>query len=302
MKNIDNHNQHNYSNNSSKLPLLTIKNLTVKAKFKNISKNQKLDKISLENHDNKSQSKIILENLNLTINPGEIHVIMGPNGAGKSTLAQVLARHPDYEISNGEINYLGNNLNELDASNCAQLGIFLSFQNPIAIPGVSNLQFLKTSLNAIRKSQQLPPIDAIDFLNLVKQKIKLLDMQEEFLYRSINEDFSGGEKKRNEILQMLLLNPKLVILDEIDSGLDIDALKKISTAINSHANENNAILLITHYQRILNYIHPDAVHILSHKKIIHSGDHTLVKKLEQEGYSSLLEHIKKNDIIDNISE
>lgn len=281
--NNKNHN-HNHNNHSDKLPLLNIKNLTVRAKLNNSQKTHEF-----ANHSEKSNPvhKIILENLNLTINPGEIHVIMGPNGAGKSTLAQVLAKHPDYEILNGEINYLGTNLNELDPSSCAQLGIFLSFQNPIAIPGVSNLQFLKTSLNAIRKYQQLSPIDAIDFLNLVKQKIKLLGMQEEFLYRSINEDFSGGEKKRNEILQMLLLAPKLAILDEIDSGLDIDALKTLSLAIKSTLNKNNAILLITHYQRILNYIHPDVVHILSHKKIIHSGDHTLVKKLEQEGYTWL---------------
>jgi Fe-S cluster assembly ATP-binding protein len=176
-----NNKNHNHNNNhSDKLPLLNIKNLTVRAKLNNFQKTQE------------AAHKIILDNLNLTINPGEIHVIMGPNGAGKSTLAQVLARHPDYEILNGEINYLGTNLNELDPSSCAQLGIFLSFQNPIAIPGVSNLQFLKTSLNAIRKHQQLSPIDAIDFLNLVKQKIKLLGMQEEFLYRSINEDFSGA--------------------------------------------------------------------------------------------------------------
>lgn len=285
--NINNNHDH-FNSNNDKSPFLKIKNLTVKAKVKDTK--QYDNNISFKT----KTDQIILENLNLTIYPGEIHVIMGPNGAGKSTLAQVLARNPDYTITNGEINFLGTNVNQLEPSSCAQLGIFVSFQNPIAIPGVSNLQFLKTSLNSIRKAQQLPPIDAVDFLSLVKQKIKLLDIQEEFLYRSLNEDFSGGEKKRNEILQMLLLNPKLVILDEIDSGLDIDALKKVSIAINSHLNSNNAILLITHYQRILNYIHPNTVHILSHKKIIHSGDYTLVKKLEQEGYTWLQNNLKNN--------
>lgn len=270
-------------NYSFELPLLHIKNLTVQAKIKDLQNSNEIN-------------KIILQNLNLTINPGEIHVIMGPNGAGKSTLAHVLTRHPNYEILDGEINYLGTNLNKLDPVNCAELGIFVSFQNPVTIPGVSNLQFLKTSLNAIRKFQQLPPIDAMDFLNLVKQKINLLGIQEEFLYRSVNEGFSGGEKKRNEILQLLLLKPKLAILDEIDSGLDIDALKTISHAIKTTLQPYNAILLITHYQRILDYICPDKVHILNHKRIIYSGDHTLVKKLEKEGYSFFSHNVMGKEI------
>ena len=190
--------------------------------------------------------KIILENINLTINPGETHVIMGPNGSGKSTLANVLAKHPDYKVVNGHIKYLGENLANYTPELCAQKGIFLSFQNPIAIPGVSNMQFLKASLNAIKKFRGEKPIDAIDFLNLVKQKIQDLQITEELLYRSINDDFSGGEKKRNEILQMTLLQPTLAILDEIDSGLDIDALQLVANGINTIKTSNNALLLITH--------------------------------------------------------
>lgn len=229
----------------------------------------------------------ILENLNLTINRGETHVIMGPNGAGKSTLANVLSKHPDYKIITGQIKYLGKNLENYTPELCAQHGMFLSFQNPIAIPGVSNIQFLKAALNSIRKFNKQPILDAMDFLELVKQKLKLLSMPEEFLYRPINEDFSGGEKKRNEILQMMLLEPTLMILDEIDSGLDIDALQIIANGIQTIKNTNNAILLITHYERILKYIKPDIVHILANKKINISGDHTLVKKLEQQGYGWL---------------
>jgi len=231
--------------------------------------------------------KIILENINLTINPGETHVIMGPNGSGKSTLANVLAKHPDYKVVNGHIKYLGENLANYTPELCAQKGIFLSFQNPIAIPGVSNMQFLKASLNAIKKFRGEKPIDAIDFLNLVKQKIQDLQITEELLYRSINDDFSGGEKKRNEILQMTLLQPTLAILDEIDSGLDIDALQLVANGINTIKTSNNALLLITHYQRILKYIQPDRVHILTNKKISLSGDHTLAEKLEAEGYNWL---------------
>ncbi len=258
-------------------PLLEIKNLTV-ASRNNLKTNPS---------NKTSENKIILENLNLTIYPGEIHVIMGPNGAGKSTLANVLVAHPDYTIMDGYIKYLGEDLANLPPDLCAQKGIFLSFQNPIAIPGVSNLQFLKTSLNAIRLSRGEKPLDAIDFLNIIKQKIELLQIPEEFLYRSINEDFSGGEKKRNEILQMMLLQPKLAIFDEIDSGLDIDALQIVANGIKSTMAKDTAVLLITHYQRILKYIKPNIIHILTNKKISISGDQKLVKKLEAEGYSWL---------------
>lgn len=271
------------NNKSSKIqptlePLLEINNLTVTFNNNNAKNKQFIEPII---------NKTILENLNLTIYPGEIHVIMGPNGAGKSTLANVLAKHPDYVIVDGSIKYCGENLTNLSPETCAQKGIFLSFQNPVAIPGVSNMQFLKTSLNAIRKSKGLKSLDAIDFLNLVKQKINFLHINEDFLYRSINEDFSGGEKKRNEILQMMLLEPKLAILDEIDSGLDIDSLQTVAHSIQSTKTKDTAILLITHYQRILKYIKPDVVHILTDKKIIMSGNKQLVKKLEAQGYSWL---------------
>ncbi len=257
-------------------PLLEIKNLTIKS----IHNNNKLP-------DDHNINKIILENLNLTIYPGEIHVIMGPNGAGKSTLANVLVKHPDYVVTAGSITYLTQNLSDLTPDSCAQQGMFLSFQNPVAIPGVSNIQFLKASLNAIRKARGDKPLDAIDFVNIAKEKIKMLNMPEEFLYRSINEDFSGGEKKRNEILQMMLLEPKLAILDEIDSGLDIDSLKIVAQGIKTAKKKDTAILLITHYQRILKYIEPNFVHILTNKKISMSGDKKLVKKLEAEGYTWL---------------
>ena len=237
--------------------------------------------------NNNTNNFNILENLNLTIKPGETHVIMGPNGAGKSTLANVLIKHPDYKIITGNIKYLGKDIKDYTPELCAQHGMFLSFQHPIAIPGVSNIQFLKTSLNSVRKFNNQPPLDAIDFLALIKQKLKLLNIPEEFLYRSINEDFSGGEKKRNEILQMMLLEPKLAILDEIDSGLDIDSLKIVAQGIKTAKKKDTAILLITHYQRILKYIEPNFVHILTNKKISMSGDKKLVKKLEAQGYAWL---------------
>lgn len=270
------------------MPLLQINDLTVIAKTNkshNINNCVEYHKQQSNQSQTLTPTKTILENLNLNIYPGEIHVIMGPNGAGKSTLAQILVNHPDYLVAQGSINYLGEDLANLTPSDCASKGIFLSFQHPIAIPGVSNLQFLKTSLNAINKTKNLPLVDAIDFLNLVKQKMQELQIPEEFLYRSINEDFSGGEKKRNEILQMLLLSPTLIILDEIDSGLDMDALKLIANSIKNQLNSNNAVLIITHYQRILDYLKPDLVHILLNKKIVASGDYTLVAKLEQQGYS-----------------
>lgn len=279
---------------SHKKPLLSIDNLTVKSV--SVS-HQQFQKSSFSNNDGKQNSfdKVILENLNLNIYPGETHVIMGPNGAGKSTLAKVLARHSDYEIITGNIIYLDQKMNEFTPYDCAIKGIFLSFQHPISIPGVSNIQFLKSSLNSIRRSQQKKPLDAMEFSSLAKEKMKKLQIPEEFLYRSVNEDFSGGEKKRNEILQMLLLDPKLIILDEIDSGLDIDALKIIANGIQEIKNQNNSILLITHYNRILNYIKPDFVHILAHKKIILSGGMDLAEKLESHGYGFLIESFNTNN-------
>lgn len=230
-------------------------------------------------------NKEIIKGLSLEIKPGEVHAIMGPNGSGKSTLSNVLTRHPDYDLTSGKINFLDQDISNLEPEECARIGLFLSFQYPVSIPGVSNVQFIKSSVNAIRKHQGLKPLDAIDFLNLIKSTMKTLGMKEELLQRYLNDGFSGGEKKRNEILQMTLLNPKLAILDETDSGLDIDALKAVSLGINNFKNKDNGILLITHYQRLLDYVTPDFVHIMKDGKIIHSGDKNLALELEEKGYA-----------------
>lgn len=229
----------------------------------------------------------ILKGINLQVNPGEVHAIMGPNGSGKSTLSKVLAGHPAYEVNSGDIQYQGANLLPLSPVERAQAGIFMSFQYPLEIPGVTNINFLKASVNAIRKGQGKPAMDAIEFLSFIRAKCKLLDMDESFLYRSINEGFSGGEKKRNEILQMAALEPKLAILDETDSGLDIDALRIISEGINAMRAPDRAIILVTHYQRLLNYIEPDFIHVLANGQIIKSGDKSLALELEDKGYSWL---------------
>jgi Fe-S cluster assembly ATP-binding protein len=239
----------------------------------------------------RQNNKKIINGLNLTIKPGEVHAIMGPNGSGKSTLSNTLARHPDYEIQAGSINFAGKNLLELEPHECAQSGLFLSFQYPVAIPGVSNIQFLKTAVNCVRKAQNLPPYDSFDFLNIVKQTMLDLDITEDFLGRAINEGFSGGEKKRNEILQMILLQPKLAILDETDSGLDIDSLKCVANGINSQRTSERSFLLITHYQRLLDYIKPDIVHVMANGQLIKTGDYTLAHKLEEHGYAWLQEGI-----------
>jgi Fe-S cluster assembly ATP-binding protein len=231
------------------------------------------------------ENKEILRGISLEIKAGEVHALMGPNGSGKSTLANVLAGREGYQVTQGEVLFQGKNLLELAPEVRAQSGIFLGFQYPVEISGISNIYFLKAALNAIRKSKNLPEIDAMDFLNFVKDKLRLLEMDEDMIYRALNEGFSGGEKKRNEILQMLVLNPILAILDETDSGLDIDALRIISTGINRLRNSEHSILLITHYQRLLNYIKPDKVHVLSNGKIIKSGDHQLALELEAKGYS-----------------
>lgn len=229
--------------------------------------------------------KEILRGINMTVNPGEVHAIMGPNGAGKSTLSNVLAGRDGYEVTQGEIIYKGENLLELEPEERAQRGVFLAFQYPVEIPGVSNIYLLKAALNAVRKYQGLDEVDAIDFLNLVRERMQLVKMDEQFLHRNVNEGFSGGEKKRNEILQMAVLEPALAILDETDSGLDIDALRTVAEGVNALRAEDRSIVMITHYQRLLDHIVPDFVHVLSEGKIVKSGDKELAKELEKSGYS-----------------
>jgi Fe-S cluster assembly ATP-binding protein len=229
----------------------------------------------------------ILRGLDLSVNAGEVHAIMGPNGSGKSTLAQVLAGRETYEVTSGEVLYQGRELLALKPEERAREGVFLAFQYPVEIPGVSNVYLLKTALNNVRKHRGLPELDAIDFLKLIKQKMTQMDMSEELLYRSVNEGFSGGEKKRNEILQMALLEPKLAILDETDSGLDIDALQLVAKGINALRSPERAMILVTHYQRLLDYVVPDFVHMLSHGRIVKSGGKELALELEERGYGWL---------------
>ncbi|OIR20297.1 MAG: Fe-S cluster assembly ATPase SufC [Marine Group III euryarchaeote CG-Bathy1] len=231
----------------------------------------------------------ILKGLNLEINAGEIHAIMGPNGSGKSTLAQVIAGHEDYEIDKGTVEYSGKDLLEMEPEERSCEGVFMAFQYPIEIPGVSNMYFLKSALNAQRKYHEKNEIDAMDFLEIIKEKMNMLGLKEEMLKRPVNHGFSGGEKKKNEIMQMAVLEPKLAIMDETDSGLDIDALKIVAEGVNKMKNENNAILVVTHYQRLLNYIVPDFVHVLMDGKIVESGGKELAMRLEEEGYDNIEE-------------
>ena len=239
--------------------------------------------------DEKQNTKPILRGLNLTVKPGEVHAIMGPNGSGKSTLANILAGREDYQINEGEISFEGKNLAELSPEERAAAGLFLAFQYPVEIPGVNNMYFMKAAVNSVRKRQNLPPLDAMDFMTLVKAKIKEVGMDEKFLSRAVNEGFSGGEKKRNEILQLAILDPKLSILDETDSGLDIDALRIVAAGVNKLRRKDNAFLVITHYQRLLNYIVPDFVHILFEGRIVKSGTKELALELEERGYDWLKE-------------
>ena len=233
--------------------------------------------------------KEILKGVNLKVNAGEVHAIMGPNGSGKSTLAQVLAGREDYEVTRGSATFEGRDLLSLPAEERARAGLFLGFQYPVEIPGVNNVYLLKAALNAQRKAAGQPEVDAYDFLALIRQKMKFMQMSETFLTRGVNEGFSGGEKKRNEVLQMLVLEPKLAILDETDSGLDIDALKVVSMGVNSLRDPKRAQVLVTHYQRLLDYVIPDQVHVLSGGRIVKSGDKSLALELERRGYDWLLE-------------
>lgn len=240
--------------------------------------------LSVKNLHVSVDGKPILKGLDLEVNTGEVHAIMGPNGSGKSTLANVLAGREGYEVTKGEILYQGRDLLALNAEERACEGIFLAFQYPVEIPGVSNIYLLKAALNAKRKYRGLDELPAVEFLKLVREKVKLVEMKEEFLQRSVNEGFSGGEKKRNEILQMAVLEPTLAVLDETDSGLDIDALKVVSGGVNALRSPERAFVLVTHYQRLLNYIEPDFVHVLSDGRIVKSGDKSLALELEERGY------------------
>ncbi len=240
--------------------------------------------LKIKNIHARVEEKAILNGINLEVKPGEVHAIMGPNGSGKSTLASVLAGREDFEVTQGEIEYLGKNLLEMAPEDRAREGIFLAFQYPVEIPGVSTVNFMKTALNKIREYRGLDTLDAVSFLTLMKEKIKLVEIDQSLLNRSLNEGFSGGEKKRNEIFQMAMLEPKLAILDETDSGLDIDALRIVANGVNKLKSKDNATIIVTHYQRLLEYIVPDYVHVLYNGKIVKSGGKGLALELEEKGY------------------
>jgi len=235
--------------------------------------------------------KQILKGINLQINPGEVHALMGPNGSGKSTLASVLAGREDYEVLGGQVEFNGKDLLDLAPEARAGEGLFLAFQYPVEIPGVSNTNFLKAAVNSVRKYRGQEPMDAVNFLKLIKEKMKLVEIDQSFLSRSLNEGFSGGEKKRNEIFQMAMLDPKLAILDETDSGLDIDALRIVAGGVNTLRRADNAVLIITHYQRLLDYIVPDFVHVLYQGRIVKSGGKELALELEEKGYDWIKDEV-----------
>ncbi|NDP28591.1 MAG: Fe-S cluster assembly ATPase SufC [Flavobacterium sp.] len=248
--------------------------------------------LSIKNLHASIDGKEILKGINLEIKVGEVHAIMGPNGSGKSTLAAVLAGRSEYDVTEGEIIYNGKNLLELEAEDRAREGVFLAFQYPIEIPGVSNINFLKTAIGEIRAYKGLEPMKAKDFLTMLKEKQKLVEIDRALVSRSINEGFSGGEKKRNEIFQMAMLEPKLSILDETDSGLDIDALRIVASGVNKLKSKDNATIIITHYQRLLDYIIPDFVHVLYNGKIVKSGSKELALELEEKGYDYIKEEVE----------
>lgn len=243
--------------------------------------------LKIENLCAKIGDQQILKGIDLEIAPGEVHAIMGPNGSGKSTLSKILAGHPAYEVTQGRVIFQGEDLLQYSPDVRAQKGLFLSFQYPVEIPGVTNINFLKSAVNAVRKGQGKNPLDAIDFLSYIRDICAKMGMDEGFLYRSINEGFSGGEKKRNEMVQLLALDPALAILDETDSGLDIDALKTIAEGVNGMRNSSRSMIVVTHYQRLLDYIEPDYVHVLANGRIIKSGDKSLALELEEKGYGWL---------------
>jgi Fe-S cluster assembly ATP-binding protein len=243
--------------------------------------------LEVKNLEVNAEDKQILRGVSLTVNKGEVHAIMGPNGSGKSTFARALAGHPGYEVTSGEVLYNGKDLLEMDPGERAREGVFMAFQYPVEIPGVNNAYFLKAALNARRKHQGLEEMDAIDFMTFIKQKARQLQVDEAMLQRSVNEGFSGGEKKRNEIFHMAVLEPSLAILDETDSGLDIDALKIVSTGVNAMRSPDRAFIVVTHYQRLLNYIVPDFVHVLSEGRLVRSGGRELALELEEKGYGWL---------------
>ncbi len=241
--------------------------------------------LEINNLHARVEGKEILKGVSLSVKPGELHVIMGPNGAGKSTLANVLAGRDKFEVTQGEIQFNGQSLIEMLPEHRAGEGMFLSFQYPVAIPGVNNMYFLKAAVNAVRKYRGESELEAVTFLKMIREKLKVVELDDSFIHRPVNEGFSGGEKKRNEILQMISLEPKLAILDETDSGLDIDALRIIAEGINNYRNKDRAFILITHYQRMLNYMKPDFIHVLMDGKIVKSGPKELAHELEEKGYS-----------------
>lgn len=253
--------------------------------------------LEIKNLQASVEGKQILHGIDLTINEGEIHAIMGPNGSGKSTLSQVLAGRDTYDVTGGEVTFLGQDLLEMEPEERACAGLFMAFQYPVEIPGVNSTYFLKAAYNEMRKSRGLPELDAMDFLTLVKEKMKIMELDQGLLNRSVNQGFSGGEKKKNEIFQMAVLEPKLAILDETDSGLDIDALKNVSEGVNKLKNSDNGFLLITHYQRLLDYIVPDFVHVLYKGKIVRSGTKELALELEERGYDWIIQEVSQKSVV-----
>jgi Fe-S cluster assembly ATP-binding protein len=247
--------------------------------------------LSIKNLHAKIEDNQILNGLNLEVKPGEVHAIMGPNGSGKSTLASVLAGREEFEVTDGTVDYLGKDLLELTPEERAREGVFLAFQYPVEIPGVSTINFMKTAVNQVREARGQQPLDAVSFLGLMKEKMKLVEIDQSLLNRSLNEGFSGGEKKRNEIFQMAMLEPKLAILDETDSGLDIDALRIVANGVNKLRDKNKAIIVVTHYQRLLEYIVPDFVHVLYKGKIVKSGTKELALELEAKGYDWIKDEV-----------